>query len=50
MGVFIKFFEMIISILVIMFACIFAIVGIGVIITKESINNFMSFKGEKKDE
>lgn len=49
MGVFIKFFEIIIGVLVIMFACIFAIVGIGVIITKKSIN-IKSFKGEKKDE
>ena len=46
MGVFINFFEMIISILVIMFACIFAIVGIGVIVEKEVFNK----KGDKKDE
>ena len=50
MDIFLKFFEIIIGILVVMFACVFTIVGVGMVVAKESISNMISFRGDKKDE
>ena len=46
----VKAFECILLILIVMFATIFSIVGVAMIITKDAINNMMEFKGDKKDE
>ena len=45
-----RFIEIVIKILVIMFAGIFAICGIGMILTKDAVNSMMEFKGDEKDE
>lgn len=46
----VKAFEYIILILIIMFAAVFAICGVGMILTKETINKMMKFKGDDKNE
>ena len=40
----------ILLILVVIFATIFALVGVTLSIIKDAINEMMSFKGDKKDE
>ena len=47
---FVKAFECILLILIVMFATIFSIIGVAMTITKDAINNMMEFKGDKKDE
>lgn len=46
----IKIFEYIVLILIVIFATIFALAGIGMTVTKDAINNMMKFKGDKKNE
>ena len=48
--VFVKIFEYIVLILIVMFAAIFSIIGIAMTVTKNAINDMMNFKGDKKNE
>ena len=45
-----RFFEIVIMILMVMFVSIFTICGIAISLTKNTINNMMEFKGDRKDE
>ena len=46
----VKILEYIVLILTVMFATIFSIIGIAMTVTKNTINNMMEFKGDKKNE
>ena len=43
-------FEIIFCILMVVFVTIFTIAGIAMLIIKDTINNMIDFKGDKKDE
>ena len=45
-----RIFEIIFCIFMVVFATIFTIVEIGIMATKDAVNDMMNFKGDKKNE